>query len=774
MSLFKRVSQQAAGQHAFAILLGVAAVASRQALNGALGPAPSVLLVVPAVILSAWLGGAGPGLASMAIAVLGTLAIHLGEPSPFANSTANWRMGLVLLSCLLICVMAEQLHRARRRAQQNADAAAKLLLTEQHLGASLHSMPIFLIDMDLEFRVTRAINAPAGLDGPALVGKPADQVMEAMAASRLRAVHAELIESGRRRCIELTLRIGGRDRHFDLVVMPLRDQLGRVCGVTNVAVDITERMAERKRSQELEARFQAAQESALDAFMVLRAIREPDGRISDFEWEYINPAGAEMMRLDRGQIIGQRLLSAFPGHRDHPELFPNYVAIAETGGARRAELLYDQDGFNHWYRISVVKVGDGVAVTYSDVTEEKNATTRSEQALATAQAADRAKDEFLANLSHELRTPLNAMLGWARLVEADPDATPRTKRAADVIARNATHQAQLVSDLMDVNQILSGRIRLDVRRVDLAEVVDRAVQAVAPQATKKEIVISNSVERNLRLEGDPDRLVRAFWNLLSNAVKFTPAGGQVNVASAMLPGLVSLTVADTGAGMSAEFIPFAFERFRQADASATRQYDGLGIGLTSVKAIVELHGGEVSARSDGLGRGSSFNVVLPVVRTPANNVPTDSPASQPAQLLGGLRVLVVDDDPDARELVCEILQGSGAEVVTAPDASAAIDLWSTRSFNAIVADIAMCGIDGNEMMRRLRSSDAWPDPSIALALTAAVGDDERRRAATAGFDGVLTKPVEPVDLANALSALQRHGAPQAASPDVTAARSRGP
>jgi PAS domain S-box-containing protein len=384
-----------------------------------------------------------------------------------------------------------------------------------------------------------------------------------------------------------------------------------------------------------------------------------------------------------------------------------------------------------------------------------------------AEAASRSKDEFLATVSHELRTPLNAILGWAQILELTPDDGEKRARGLQAIHRNAKAQAQLIDDLLDLSRIVSGKMRLDVRTVDLVPVLEAAVEAVRPAAEARQIRLQRVLDPLAGpITGDADRLRQVVWNLLSNAVKFTPKGGRVELRLERANSHVEIVVADSGIGISPEFLPQVFDRFRQFDASASRSHGGLGLGLAIVRHLVELHGGTVEVHSPGLEQGSTFVVALPVAIArldaperrvhPAAEETVAACREDPALNLRGIRVLIVDDEPDARETLQEILEHCDAEVLAVGSAGEALRELERFKPHVLLSDIGMPGEDGYALIRRVRELPPERGGRIpAAALTAFARSEDRRKALLAGYQMHVPKPVEINELATVVATLAR-------------------
>ncbi len=359
--------------------------------------------------------------------------------------------------------------------------------------------------------------------------------------------------------------------------------------------------------------------------------------------------------------------------------------------------------------------------------------------------ADRQKDLFLATLSHELRTPLTSILGWCRLLMAGEVSPEKTRRALEVIDRNATAQSQLIADILSVSQIVAGSLRIEKEPLDLVSVVEAAVETIRPAAAAKNIQMECSFEaRPAFILGDGGRLQQVFSNVLLNAVKFTGSGGRIDVRVAAGDRNCTVTVQDNGKGISAEFLPFVFDRFRQADSSFTRSQGGLGLGLAIVRHLVELHGGTVGAESPGEGRGATIKVSLPLA---IGDSPHDAPAAAKVSgTLDGLRILAVEDDPDALVLLENVLTRSGATVVTVNSSKAAVEAAKQQIPDILVSDIGLPEFDGYDLLQRIRSIGSGAERLTAVALTGYASPKDRQQALAAGFHAHLSKPFEPNEL----------------------------
>lgn len=408
----------------------------------------------------------------------------------------------------------------------------------------------------------------------------------------------------------------------------------------------------------------------------------------------------------------------------------------------------------------------GAVLVFRDISERTRMEFERERLLAAAQAAqkeaeeaNRLKDEFLATASHELRTPLTAVVGWSRMLRTGKLDPENSARALEAIERNATLQTKLIDDLLDVSRIITGKLTLDRRAIEMAHVVSDAVNTLRPAADAKDITIETSFDAEAGpVLGDANRLQQVMWNLLSNAVKFTPKHGHIDVALQRVNSEVEISVCDSGEGISSEFLPYVFDRFSQGDGKTTRLHSGLGLGLSIVRQLIELHGGTVNAHSDGPGRGATFKLQLPVLsvnrgldgKIAASDLltrVTDGLSIECPPRLDGVRVLVVDDDADTRQMLKAILSECQADVITAASAAEAFKEIERRKPDVLVSDLGMPEQDGFELIKKVRETESADNTNRipALALTAYTKAEDRLRALAGGYQVHLSKPVEPAE-----------------------------
>ena len=517
--------------------------------------------------------------------------------------------------------------------------------------------------------------------------------------------------------------------------------------------------------------------SQLDPQMLLAAIFESaDDAIITKDLNGVvtswNPGAERMYGYEAAEMIGKPISILIPS--DQPDEEPNILRRIRSGQPveHYETKRQTKDGRIIDISLTVSPIRDskgnivGASKIARDITEKKRIEVREREAKQRAEALSRSKDEFIATVSHELRTPMTAILGWVRMLASGQLKPDAQKRAFEVIERNARSQAQLIEDLLDMSRIISGKLKLTMTRVDLSTLIAAVVESHRPTAEMKSIrvrtVIDSSVEY---VVADQERLRQVLWNLLSNALKFTPSGGHVQISLDRADSLARISVIDDGIGIQPEFLPHVFDRFSQADSSITRFHGGLGMGLSIVKSIVELHGGEVSVSSSGEGKGATFSVMLPLVTTASRRkqefASAEALLEEPLMYsrdLAGLKLLLVDDEPDTCEMLSFLLEGCGAEVRTANSATDALEQLKTWSPNVLICDIGMPAIDGYELIRRIRSDETLRNAHIpAVALTALARIEDRVKALSAGYQMHVAKPIEPVELVSMIASVATLG-----------------
>ena len=688
--------------------------------------------------------------------------------------------------------------------RKHADRAAR------RLAAVIESSDDAIVSKDLQGIITswnRAAERMFGYTAREAIGQsirmiiPADlQAEEDMVLARIRAGQpVEHYET--RRC-----RKDGSELRISLTVSPLIGDSGAVIGASKIARDVTERVrleaeaAEQSRVARELSEVGAIVASSLDRSTVVQQVTDIATKLTQAEF------GAFFYNVQDPQSGDAYMLYALSGApKDAFATFPHPRATAVFAPTFHGEGVVRLDdvtsdpryGRNppfhgmppghlrvRSYLAVPVKAGSGEVLggLFFGHSEPGVFVERHEQ-LATgvagwaslalenarlymeAREADRLKDEFLAVLSHELRTPLNAIVGYSRLLRGNILQGEKAAQGLETLERNAASLTQIVEDVLDVSRIVSGKIRLDVQPVELPLVVHNAIATVQPAADAKHVRVQTIIDPRVGpVSGDPDRLQQVLWNLLSNAVKFTPKKGRVQVRVERVNSHVEIVVSDTGLGIKSEFLPYVFERFRQADAGTTRKTGGLGLGLSIVRHIVEMHGGSVEVASDGEGKGATFRVRLPlmIVHAEESRETREHPRTErPAPLtalsnLGGIHVLAIDDEEDALGLLRAVLESAGAEVTTIASAREGLQRLADIEPDALVVDLGMPEMDGFEFIGRVRAN---PDAGIrdlpAAALTAFARSEDRTKALQSGFEMHLAKPVDPGELVASVATLVR-------------------
>ena len=472
---------------------------------------------------------------------------------------------------------------------------------------------------------------------------------------------------------------------------------------------------------------------------------DPDGVVNGW-----NAGGERLFGYAADEVIGRGFaLFYLPPDCDAGAPAAQLMAAAAEGRLESEGLRLRRGAVAFEAHLVLTPVRDagrvlrGFSLVVRDITERKRLEADLRRRAEDLAVANRAKEDFLATLSHELRTPLNAMLGWTRLLRMGKLDAAGVSRALETIERNAHLQEQLISDILDVSRIVTGRLQLELRPTELAPLVDATVDGLRSAAAAKGVGLTSRLQFVGAVLGDPDRLEQVIWNLVVNAIKFTPAGGSVHVSLEREAAGAVVTVSDTGEGIGPELLPYVFDRFRQGDASVTRPHGGLGLGLSIVRHIVEMHGGKAVVTSEGKGRGATFSVVLPI-----RAIRRDRKAEAAlADALAGLKVLVVDDESDARELVSRALTECGASTAAVASASEAIEMIGEFKPDVLVSDIRMPIEDGYALIRRIRALGSQVGGVPAVALTGLAHPEDRRRALTAGYQSFVPKPVEVRELA---------------------------
>ena len=552
---------------------------------------------------------------------------------------------------------------------------------------------------------------------------------------------------------------------YEYIFTPVLDADGAVEFVAGSTRDITDRRLAEDLLREAEQRATHMLESITDGFMTL-----------DREWRitYLNSKGAEMLALlqkTRSGLLKKVFWEEFPDTLG-TVFESSYRRAMRDHAAVNFEAFYEP--LEMWVQVRVYPSAEGLSLYFLDVTERRKLEAEREHLLeaervarAEAERASHVKDEFLATLGHELRTPLNAILGWTYLLKGAHEPEELAD-GLETIERNARAQTRLIEDLLDMSSIISGKVRLELAEVNLASIVLAAMGATKHAADEKEVIMEAVIDPlKVAVSGDANRLQQVFSNLLTNAIKFTPAGGRVKVVLERLDKRMEVSVSDTGEGIPPGFLPHVFDRFRQADASTTRRHGGLGLGLSIVKQLVELHGGWVGVRSPGRGLGATFYVSLPLIAVaplppngaalPAPNAAASAgPHSADVSPIRGVRVLVVDDEEDARTMIARVLEGCEAAVTAAASAAEALACLQTGDFDVLVSDIGMAGEDGYSLVRQVRTLASAQGGAIpAIALTAYARLEDREKAIDAGFQRHMVKPVEPGELIAMIAALAR-------------------
>ncbi|HEX8142995.1 MAG TPA: ATP-binding protein [Pyrinomonadaceae bacterium] len=831
-------------RYAVAVASVILATLLRLLLNPVLGYNAPYVTYYLAVLFVAWACGLGPALLALLLGAVLAVYFFLPPLHALALSDASHVVGLALYFSVGIIgsLLSQEMHRARRRAEANAQTARerqaelerqiierqKVEETIRFQAHLLDTVEQAVIATDLQGIIiywNRFAEKLYGWPASEAVGRNIIDITPSAGAQNQAAEIMSSLRAGKSWSGELQVR--RRDgRTFTALITdtPIYDN-EKIVGVVGVSADLTEReraaealrAAEKRAITEYESLLERlnplaqALGTARDLSTIYRALLDftrasmpcigifialydakRNVRTAAYAWgdgEEVDVSslppmpvtsdGPNSRAVRTGEIIiTDDYLAATRGHPsvkvgvDNGRLPQSSMAAPMAVMGRIVGTIEVQSYELAAYKKEHVAAMRMAANLAAVAIENVRLFELESSARSSAESSNRLKDEFLATLSHELRTPLTAVLGWLSLLRSGKlDETMRAQ-ALETIERNANVQAQLIEDILDVSRIITGKLGLEVRPFDLKGVIDAAIAAIHPAAEAKQIRIEKKIEANASvIWGDANRLQQVIWNLLSNAVKFTPKEGRITIGLKRANSHTQISVSDTGQGISAEFLPFVFDRFRQADSTSTRAHSGLGLGLAIVRHLVEMHGGSVRAESEGEGRGATFTLDLPVRALRQEEdlevvayQSREEAAHSDAQLQG-IRVLVVDNDEDARDLLRKVLEQCGARVTTASSAVEAMSVLEELKPDVMVSDIGMPGEDGYDLIRRVRALEREREDGASLpavALTAYVGEEDRSRALSAGYQEHLAKPAELAKLTKLIASLtRRNGGHQA-------------
>ena len=734
------------------------------------------LLLFAAVMVGTWYGGLGPGLLATALAALSSDYLFLGSTHSVLHNRPgqNLELGLFVFQGVLINMLIPALQDAKHRAEVSrlkADRHQQSLQKSEErfrlLVEDVQDYAIFMLDPDGRF-VSWNIGAQRilGYHEAEIIGRSLSCIFtpEDIQNKRLEHTLQTALAKGRDVDDRWHVRKDGTWFWANGVITPLRDKTGNLQGFSKILRDNTKTKQAQDALHKSEERLRLLVEKVKDYAIFML---DTDGCVASW-----NIGAESVLGYQEAEVIGQPFSRFFP-----PEVIERGVpeqelrtAVAE-GQAENECWHIRKDGIRFWATDVTTALRDdtgllrGFSKVMRDITERKRVEeeraqllVREQAARAEAELANRTKDEFLSIVSHELRTPLAAILLWAELLRAGNLDKATTAQAFEIIQRNAKLQSQMIEDLLDISRIITGNLRLSLQLVELVPVIQAAVDTVRLAAEAKGIQIQTLLNAEVeQVWGDAPRLQQVVSNLLDNAIKFTPNGGRVEVRLERRDSQAWIIVSDTGKGISSEFLPYVFDRFRQANSTSTRSGGGLGLGLAIVRHLVELHGGTVNASSLGEGRGATFTVTLPLAAIFRKTIDEEQdPQINEGKLfsslprLDGLRVLIVDDEADMREAIALVLKQCGAEVLAVASTGSALEAIaqaeSSQRPDVLLCDIGMPGEDGYTLLSKLRNLEAPGGRIPSVALTAYAREEDRRQAILAGFQLHVTKPINPAEL----------------------------
>jgi PAS domain S-box-containing protein len=734
--------------YAFAILISAAAVSLRWLLDPLLGESFPFVTLFGSVAAAVWLGGVRAGVLATVLGYLGVNFLIISPRGGFTLAVSTDVYGLVayLFTCSIIIAIGHAMHRARARADQRLEL----------FRVTLRSIGDGVITTDNESRVTSLNGVAEHMTGWPLEdarGKPLDTVFRIVKEHTRAPVENPVVRALREGVIvglaNHTVLIGrdGKEIPIDDSAAPIRDERGAVSGCVLIFRDVTEqRKAEQEKARQLiVARTLAAIVETSDDAIVSKNL---DGIIQSWN------AGAErMLGYSAEQAIGRHISLIIPPDRlnEEEEIIRRLRAGERVDHYETERIKANGERIAVSLSISPIRSASGEVIGASKIARDMSERRRAEDELRALAAdlseADRRKNEFLATLAHELRNPLAPISNAVQLLRHQKQLTPGVvETASELLERQVAQMSRLVDDLLDMSRITRGHIELRRERIDLAVVVRQAVEATRAQYQSMNHQLTVSLpDAPVTLHADAARLAQVLGNLLNNACKFTDRGGNVNLSVVRRNGEVEIRVRDDGIGIPPSELPRVFEMFTQLNTSMERSRDGLGIGLTLVKTLVELHGGTVSVHSGGVGQGSEFIVRLPAMKGIGPEV--DPPV--PAGAVVSRRILIVDDNRDGAESLAMLLQVGGHETRIASDGHGALAAAEEFRPDAILLDIGLPGLNGYEVARRIRQTP-WGDRAALVAITGWGQDEDRNQSRESGFDAHLVKPVDPVQLARIL------------------------
>ena len=779
-------------RYTIAVLLTSPALALAFLGRGVWGTAATYSFFLGAVMLSSWISGLGPGIVST---VLGTLAADYFLIAPLHTLTFDSSRLVQLSAFVAIAILISSLNASRRRAVDSLAAARTELeqrvrertaelataddtlrgeierrnQSERNFRGLIDAAPDAILVIDTDGRVLRMNDEAERMFGytrDALIGRN----IETIIPERFRAAHAAKRQTYGTAAATRTIagELAGKRADGTEFPVEIRVSLLDAHGQRAI-VGIVRDVTERNRAQQVQLHLVHDLGERVKELTALhttsRLLNEP-GTPSELlarivtllppAWQYPDITGAHIatgdidVRTEGFELtpwVQRANFTTSDGRTGTIEIVYREARPSAAEGPFLAEernLFQSLAGMLRAYFERVQAEEDRVNLA------------RAEAGRLQAQEANAAKDQFLATLSHELRSPLNVMLGWTQMLRSGQLSPAAAARGFDILERSVRLQAKLIEDLLDVSRIVTGKLRVEKRRVDLATIVDAAVDAARPAAHAKKVALTATIEPTLFMAADPQRLQQVVSNLLTNALKFTPEHGSIDVRVDRVEDSARIVVRDSGIGIAPDLLPRIFDRFQQGDSSTTRTHGGLGLGLAIVRHLVEQHGGQVAVASAGSGHGSTFTIMLPLLKDVTLTASAPHALLMDRSLLSGVRVLVVDDEADARITLGTILEQFGAEPTVVASAQDALDSMAQTLPDVLLSDVAMPNENGYALMRRVRTTvDAGRLP--AAALSAYVDGDSREQALDAGFQTYLSKPIEPTLLATTLASLLHRG-----------------